>query len=512
MAKKEKTHWADLIADNIIRQRGKKKEYVCAAGITPSGTIHIGNFREISTVDIVVRALKDKGKKVRFIYSWDDYDRFRKVPKNMPKKEVLEKYIGKPIVDTPDVFGCHKSYAEHNEKELEESLPPTGIEPEFIYQNKMYKACKYAKEIKYVLNKRKEIKLILDKYRKEPLSKDWIPLGIFCEKCKVDSTRVLEYDENYKVRYGCECGFKDEIDFRKKGIVKLSWRADWPMRQEYEKVDFEPGGKEHYQQPGGSRITSNEIYTMLYKDSKHPLDLKYDFVILKSVGGKISSSTGNVITLNTCLEVYEPEVLRYLFVGTRPNAEFAIGFDLDVVKVYEDFDRLEKKYYAKEGDERDKRNYELSCVKLGKKKPKREGFRHLTMLVQIHGGDVKKVSKDKGIQRRAECAKNWIEKHAPEEFKFTLHEKIPKENLRLLDKKQKESLELLRKVLGKGKLSEQELFNEFYSICEKSGIKNTEFFKGAYVALIGKERGPRLATFILAIGKGKVVKLLKEIK
>ena len=111
MKDNEKRHWADLIAEQIINERGKKSKYVCAAGITPSGTIHIGNFREIITVDLVCRALKDKRKNVRFIYSWDDYDRFRKVPKNMPKQETLKKYLGMPIVDTPDVFDCHKSYA-----------------------------------------------------------------------------------------------------------------------------------------------------------------------------------------------------------------------------------------------------------------------------------------------------------------------------------------------------------------------------------------------------------------
>ena len=511
MKDNEKRHWADLAAVKIIKEKGDKKTYVCAAGITPSGTVHIGNFREIITVDLVTRALKNKRKNVRFIYSWDDYDRFRKVPENMPKQDVLKKYLGMPIVDTPDVYGCHKNYAEHLEKELEEGLPATGIKPEFIYQSKMYRACKYAEEIKYILNKRNEIKKVLDKYRKEPLSENWFPIGVYCERCKTDYTRVIDYDDNYGVRYECKCGYSNEIDFRKKGIVKLSWRVDWPMRQHREKVDFEPAGKEHYQQPGGSRITANEIFSVLYKDVKHPIDLKYDFIIIKGAGGKMSSSLGNVITLKDCLEVYEPEIVRFLFAGTRPNTEFAISFDLDVVKIYEDFDRLEKRYYEKKVDEKDKRIYELSCVSLKKNAPKRIGFRHLTMLIQIYEGNIKKVSKNKEILKRAECAKNWIEKYAPDDFKFKLHEKIPKEINGKLNKKQKESLKLLAKVLDKKK-NEQGLFDEFYKICEKVGINNIEFFKGAYLALTGKEKGPRLASFILAIGKEKVKKLLKGIR
>ena len=62
-------HWADITADRIIRQKGDKDEYVLASGITPSGTVHFGNFREVITTDLVARALRARGKKVRFIFN-----------------------------------------------------------------------------------------------------------------------------------------------------------------------------------------------------------------------------------------------------------------------------------------------------------------------------------------------------------------------------------------------------------------------------------------------------------
>lgn len=62
-------HWADQTAEKIIRERGDLESYTCASGITPSGTVHIGNFREIISVDLVVRALRDRGKRyVLFIH------------------------------------------------------------------------------------------------------------------------------------------------------------------------------------------------------------------------------------------------------------------------------------------------------------------------------------------------------------------------------------------------------------------------------------------------------------
>src|SRR3989344_521416 len=146
-----KEHWPDHVAKKIVEERGELPEYTVAAGITPSGVVHIGNFREIMTVYLVAKALERLGKKVRFIYSWDDYDVFRKVPPNFPNKEMLEKYLRQPIVDVPDPFGCHKSYAGHNEKVLEDELPSMGISPQFLHQAEKYLACEYSEGMKKAL-------------------------------------------------------------------------------------------------------------------------------------------------------------------------------------------------------------------------------------------------------------------------------------------------------------------------------------------------------------------------
>ena len=81
-------HWADQAAQRVIKQRGDKPKYTVASGITPSGVVHIGNFREVITVDLIARSLRRLGKEVRFIYSWDDFDTFRKVPANLPQQIV----------------------------------------------------------------------------------------------------------------------------------------------------------------------------------------------------------------------------------------------------------------------------------------------------------------------------------------------------------------------------------------------------------------------------------------
>ncbi len=493
----EKFFWADQIADRIIKEKGNKKEYVCASGVTPSGIIHIGGFREIITTDLVVKALEDKGKKVRFIYSWDDFDRFRKVPKGIDK--IYEKYIGMPLSEIPSPFEKGKSYAHHFEKELEKSLNKVGVKPEYLYQNLMNKKHKYAELIKKALDSRKEIMEILDKYRKEPLKEDWMPIAIYCGKCKKDFTKILSV-KDYEIEYECSCGNKEKIDFRKEGLVSVKWRVDWPMRWEYEKVDFEPGGIDHSVE-GGSYTTAKEISKKIF-NFEPPIYQFYEWIRPKG-GTEFASSTGNALSLDDVEEIYEPSVLRYLFVGTRPNKGFQISFDNDVIKIYEDFDELENKYYGKKANDKEKRMYELSVLKLSKTKPKRTSFRHLITLVQT--GKTKNLGKEDKL--RSEKVKNWLEKYG-EEMSFKFQEKI---NLKLTVK-QKHGLISLREVLSDKKINENSLFDKFYNISKDAEIPPKEFFEIAYKVIIGKTKGPRLAALIFSIGKEKIIKLLNQIK
>ena len=523
MSKKNQLlHWADVAADRVIREKGDKKSYTVAAGITPSGTVHIGNFREIITVDLVARALKDMGKKVRFIYSWDDYDVLRKVPKNMPKQDLLKKHLRRSIVDVPDPFGEHENYARHNEAIVEKEVKVVGIEPEFLYQAKKYRACEYSESIKVALQNASKIKKILDEYREEPLREDWLPLTGFCPACKKDDVSFSDYDGGYCLKMTChDCKKNFNVDIRKDGFIKLFWRVDWPMRWSFEKVDFEPGGKDHSTE-GGSFSTGRKIVEIFGWTA--PTYQVYDFIRIKGGSGKISSSSGEVVTVSDCREVYEPEMLRWLFAGTRPNTEFAISFDADVIKLYEDFDRCERIFFGKEKvdektREKQKRTYELSMVdKVPKKIPIQPSFRHLTNILLASNMDVKKAktfydAKDKFDKRRLDqrvaCAKNWLEKFAPEEFRFSVQDSIPK-TLKI-SKGIKDALHEVARLLEEKKFSGEELHKELYEVCHKFNVGPKEFFKSAYQVLISKDEGPQLSGFIITIGQKKVADLFSRV-
>ena len=512
-------HWADQTAEQVVATFPERKQFTCAAGISPSGTVHFGNFREVITVDLVVRALKEMGRGVRFIYSWDDYDRLRKTPKNIPSD--MSEYIGMPYCFIPDPYDCHENYAEHFERQFEYSLKDVGINPTFIRQNQKYRNCEYADDIKHALLSRDNIRAILDKYKTEQINEGWFPLTVYCEQCKRDFTKIISYDENYSIEYACKCGFKNNVNFKQCGIVKLPWRIDWPMRWNYEGVSFEPGGKEH-STPGGSRTTGAEIIQTVWSQTP-PVYLKYDFIILKQ-GGKMSGSLGNVVSLKEVFDYYQPEIVRWLFAGTRPNAEFFLSLDLGIIQSYEDFDRCERIYFdsneARDEKEslKQKRIYELSCIRVPENSPLQAGFRHLTNLLQIYENDFAPINEyykehiksELDLERlrvRSRCVWNWLQKYAPLDFKYKVQDEI---NVNLTES-ERTALQLLTLRLKENDYNENTLFQEFYNICKQTSIEPKNFFSVVYRVLINREKGPKLAGFILQIGKERIARLLDKI-
>lgn len=526
MEQTKNTHWADQTADKIIRERGDLDLYTCASGITPSGTVHIGNFREIISVELVVRALRSRGKNVRFIYSWDDYDVFRKVPQNMPNQDILEKHLRFPITMVPDPFERDSSYARHHEVDVENILPAVGIHPEFLYQSERYRAGLYAEGMKIALNSRQKIKECLNHYRDEehkiPENEAYWPVAAFCSACNKDTTTITDWDGDWTVSYSCDCGYSEKADLRTAKGIKLGWRVDWPMRWKHENTVFEPAGKDHHSHGGSfdtARLVSKQIY-----DWDAPVSFRYDFIGIKGTPGKMSSSKGKVVDLYDVLRVYQPEITRYLFAGTRPNTEFVISFDLDVIKIYEDYDKTERiawgleKAKNEEVFEKERRIYELSQVnQMPSCVSYQIPFRHLCNILQTNDGNIDSVIaslpevKPEQLDRlrtRAECAWYWITECAPDDFRFALRNDGSKADIS--GSSLQAIIKLRDEVIPKmDTLDEKTLSELTYALATDCGIEPKTLFTAVYQALIGKDQGPRLASFMKIIGKERLTQILK---
>jgi lysyl-tRNA synthetase class 1 len=526
--------WSDQLAFGVTQKFSDQEEYVCASGISPSGLVHAGNFREIITTDFVVKSLKDKGEDVRFIYSWDDYDRFRKVPSNVPDE--WEEYIGLPLSEVPDPEGCHDSYAEHFESRLEEELEDMHMDIEFIRQSKMFRQGKYTEQIKKVMNKRKEIKKILDKYRKEPLEEPYFPLRVYCKECGKDFTEVTNYNGEYTVEYDCsECGESFELNFKDNPCVKLPWRVDWPMRWKYEGVNFEPAGKEH-SAAGGSRDTGNELAEKIF-DKEPPVHQMYEFVTKD--GGKISSSSGeDVFTISELKKVYSPEMIRFLFSNTKPNKAFEIPFeDEEIIQRYEKFDKIEHQYFNPEelDNERERKHkervYEMAMAETPSEEPIRVSFKQAAFVAQTvpeekwsskgfeslrRTGHLPKELSDKDEERvleRLERAWNWAREYAPEKYVYSINYEASEEIVDELSEEQISAAQELAEMLEKNSWEDQEdLDGKIFDVKENTDLGTGEFFSTMYKIILGREDGPRLSRLIISIGAEETAQILESLK
>ena len=515
-------HWADAIAEKLIALNPKKKKFVCASGNSPSGTIHIGKFRDVITVDLVGKALRDRKKDVEIIFSSDNFDKLRKIPTNIP--EGFSKYLGMPLAEIPDFDKCHNSYARHFEVPLEEILPKFGIDIRLIYQAEMYRKNKYYEGIKTAMQKRKEIAKILANFKTQGMTKEgmkeYYPLHIYCTKCKSSlNTKIVEYDGENKVTYNCKCGQQETVDISKKNIGKLDWKVDWAMRWGYENVDFEPGGEDHAS-PGGSYDVSSVIAREIYGINP-PLFQGYGFVGIEGTY-KMSSSRGGGISPKNLLEIYEPELLRWLFTRIKPLKPMTLFFDSQIIRQYDEFDEKVIKYYNNNLKGVEKREIEFSKTKKPLTKT-RISFRQIASFGQIVQGNLSKLKKvyedmgqeydEKMLKERLKKTQVWVEKFNPE-MKIRVREKVNKSYFKKLNKEEKEQIIELREKMNDS-WDINKLTSLVYEIPKKPGmdeekkkISQRNFFKNVYQMLMNADTGPRLPTFLLALGNKRVEQLL----
>ncbi len=533
-------HWSDEIAQRIIERSPDKEEYVCAAGVSPSGSVHIGNFRDFATPLFVVKALQKRGKKAKLLVSWDEFDRCRKIPANVQAVvgNAYDKYIGCPYVDIPDPWGCHESYAAHFEEEFLRGIEPFGMELDCRYQAEMYRSGKYTKDIIESLKKRGEIFEILDSFKTKDTSKSeeqlkaehdaekaaYYPVSIFCPECHTDFTTITSLSEDCtEAEYTCRCGHKGHFNFLENFNCKLGWKIDWAMRWRYEQVDFEPGGKDHAAPTGSynnSKIISKEIFGF-----EAPIFQGYEFIGIKGMTGKMSSSSGLNLTPDTLLKLYQPEVLLWLYAKTDPTKAFDICFDDGILRQYFEFDKMLT-------DVREGKANEISQDIIYNCTVKGRDVETVPMALLVQLGSVvnfnismletvfEKIGmnyKEADFSDRLDRARFWLEQCAPEQvnrLRRTRNFEVYNE----LSDNEKKAIELLHAYIAKGGYTLDELNSELYAIPKtvygtdmpEKELKAVQgsFFKTVYKLLIDKERGPRLYLFLYAINSEEYVGLL----
>ncbi|MYS41360.1 lysine--tRNA ligase [Streptomyces sp. SID5998] len=374
----ETTDWVSRFADEVIEEserRAPGKPVVVASGLSPSGPIHLGNLREVMTPHLVADEIRRRGHRVRHLISWDDYDRYRKVPAGISGvDESWAEHIGKPLTSVPAPKGsAHPNWAEHFKAAMIESLAELGVEFDGISQTEQYTSGVYRDQILHAMRHRADIDAILAQYRtkKAPAKKQqqkpvdeaeleaaegsgaaaeddgssgsagYFPYKPYCGNCEKDLTTVTAYDDDStELTYTCTaCAFSETVRLEEFNRGKLVWKVDWPMRWAYEGVIFEPSGVDH-SSPGSSFQVGGQIVGIF--GGQQPIGPMYAFVGISGMA-KMSSSRGGVPTPADALKIMEPQLLRWLYARRRPNQSFKIAFDQEIQRLYDEWDKLAAK-------------------------------------------------------------------------------------------------------------------------------------------------------------------------
>jgi lysyl-tRNA synthetase, class I len=306
-------------------KRKPKDEVIFETGYGPSGLPHIGTFGEVARTSMVrhaFRVLTDDKIKTRLIAFSDDMDGLRKVPDNIPNKEMVAQHLGKPLTRVPDPFGTHDSFAGHNNARLRAFLDQFGFDYEFMSSTACYTSGRFDEALLKVLRHFEQVMEVMLPSLREERAQTYSPfLPIDPESGIVLQVRVVEHDAKAgTITYEHPDRGGRVTTLVTGGRCKLQWKPDWAMRWLALGVDYEMAGKDLID----SVKLSGEICRVL--GGAPPEGFNYE-LFLDENGQKISKSKGNGLTIEEWLRYASPESLS-LFMYREPKAAKRLYFDV----------------------------------------------------------------------------------------------------------------------------------------------------------------------------------------
>ncbi|MET0240335.1 MAG: lysine--tRNA ligase [Sphingobium sp.] len=327
--------WPFEEARKVLRRHEAKpgKDHVLfETGYGPSGLPHIGTFNEVLRTTMVRRAFEAMSDvPTRLVAFSDDMDGLRKVPDNVPNREILAQHLGKPLTQVPDPFGKYESFAHHNNAMLREFLDRFGFDYEFQSSTDLYLSGAFDEPLRNVLrNYRAIMDIMLPTLRKERAATYSPVLPISPVSGVVLQVPIEVVDAEAGI-----VRFEDDGRIVESSILsggaKLQWKVDWAMRWVALDVDYEMYGKDLTD----SGIQSGKIASVL--GGRKPEGLIYE-MFLDDKGEKISKSKGNGLSLEEWLTYGTQESLAfYAYREPKSAKQLHIGVIPRAVDEYEQF-------------------------------------------------------------------------------------------------------------------------------------------------------------------------------
>lgn len=530
--------WVDEITSDIT-SKIKNDKYLVTDWMTTSGHAHIGSLRGAIVHDLVRRGLKENKKESVFQWGFDDFDPMDGLPSYLDKSYL--KYMGMPLCNIPAPDGKSKSFAMQYGEEFKEIMLGLGIEAKLVNNSELYKSGQYDEAIRIILDNASEIRKIYKEISGSEKEESWYPFQVICPKCgKIGTTIVTGWDGK-EVDFTCRedlvewakgCGEKGKMSpFGGNG--KMPWKVEWPSKWFITKTDIEGEGKDHFAS-GGSRDVADKIFRDIFKKTP-PYDIRYEHFLIG--GAKMSSSKGLGVTAIDMFKFMPENLLRFIFVKTRYKR--AIDFQPEgetIAILYDEYDKVAKAYQEDPKSDQGRIFYytEINSTKEFPKYLLR--FSKIAYMLQMpkvdiyeyaekekaseaksreakgEVGDIKLTDIEKQeIENRIAIAKKWLEKFAPENYKFSILDTLP-ESAKDLSTLQKEFLHKISAIIKtKDNWAGEDLHKEIHQIKKDSGIEPREAFSAIYQVFIGKDSGPQAGWLLASLDKEFVIKRLEEV-
>jgi len=505
--------WPFVEARKLVKERQKiyekKGKITLQTGYGPSGLPHIGTFAEVARTTMMVNAIKQiVDIPTEIITFSDDMDGLRKVPDNIPNKEILEKNLHKPLTSVPDPFKKYKSFGEHNNEMLKKFLNEFKFNYVFKSSTDIYKKGLFNTSLLLVLEKYEEIKEIILPTLGKERQKTYSPFLPVCSLTgKVLEVPVIEINKSKGTIVYQDENKKIETEVLN-GKCKLQWKVDWAMRWHAFDVDYEMYGKDLIE----SAILSNKICKVLGK--KSPNGFAYE-MFLDEKGEKISKSKGNGITIEQWLNYASPESLS-LYMYQNPKRAKKLYADVVPKAVDEYLSCIDK---FSEQDEKQKLLNPVWHIHNGNP-PKEKSIMPFSVLLNLVGtsnATDKKVlwkfiqNYKKDIKVSDHPILDSLLDYALKYFSEIVK---PKKKYRKPNEKEKKALQdLVRRLIDcKGKMDPEAIQTIVYSVGKDNGYEENlrDWFKAIYEVIFGDQDGPRMGFFISFFGIKESIELIKK--
>ncbi len=493
-------NWLNKIAEEAIASK-PNGEIIVSSGVSPSGTYHLGTLREVLTAEIITVELRRRGREARHIHICDDLDVFRKVPADVDPS--FDQYLGMPLCDVPSPDGIANSYADFFVQALLDASKKMNLSLEVVRAHEKYREGYFVPAIEKALEGTDVIKQILEDVSGRALDSQWSPIQVI-ENGRLKNRQFQSIDLKSKtITYLSATNSESKINYSN-GLVKLSWRIDWPARWSLMGVDVEPFGRDHATK-GGSYDTGKEIADRIF-NSKAPFPVPYNFINKTGENKKMSKSKGDVITAAQLLELMPVEILWFFILRSPPEKMLFFDEQETLMRLFDEFSELLNK--------KDKTNAETQLIDLclhGVAEPTATNipFSHLVASYQAslrNPSDTIEVikrteHKDTAVEdkdtlvRELKFIDSWLNTSAPDEVRFELQESCSKGDF---SESQIQYLNLLADKISKAPQSADGSWfhGAIYDLKKEELVEPSELFSTIYYILIGKKSGPRAGWFL----------------